>query len=63
MRLAIIPYNISNYILGVTSIRFIDYAIGNCAHLYKCIIECYIGCRLWQLEISSSKDKKAEVKS
>lgn len=44
MRLAILPYHITNYLLGVTSLQFIHYAIGSCAYLYKCLLECYIGC-------------------
>lgn len=50
LRLAIVPYHITNYLLGVTCLQFYNYAIGSCAYLYKCILECYIGCQMYMIE-------------
>lgn len=50
MRLAILPYHITNYLLGITSLQFVHFAIGSCAYLYKCLLECYIGCQMYAIE-------------
>ena len=50
LRLAIVPYHITNYLLGVTCLQFTHYALGSCAYLYKCILECYIGCQMYMIE-------------
>ena len=50
LRLAIVPYHITNYLLGVTCLQFTHYAIGSSAYLYKCLLECYIGCQMYMIE-------------
>lgn len=38
-----IPYNSYNYVLGITSVRFRDFAIGNLFMLPGCMFYVYIG--------------------
>ena len=46
MRLSFLPLGISSYILGVSSIRFRDYAIGNLSYIIMVCNPCFIGCFL-----------------
>lgn len=53
-----IPYGVSNYLLGVTQVRFWQFALGSCTYVMKLIIHCYIGCMIYKMEFQKAKGKK-----
>ena len=50
-----IPFGLTNYMLGVTSVSFINYVAGSCSYLFKSSLHTFIGCTLYS--VSSAKVK------
>lgn len=57
------PFTITNYCLGVTSIEFYEFAIGNLAFLNKVLIRCWLWCKFWEFDIGHDSDEKAMEKN
>ena len=55
----LIPYNMLNYLMGITDISFKDYMIGNLGMLPGCIVYVFIGTTLSSITSDSSKGNKA----
>ena len=47
IRMTFAPYGITSYILGVSSISFFHYLIGNMSYILMTCSQCYIGCSLY----------------
>jgi uncharacterized membrane protein YdjX (TVP38/TMEM64 family) len=47
IRLTAAPFGVTSYIFGVSSISFLDYAIGHFAYLFEVISLCFIGCSMY----------------
>ena len=43
LRLIVLPFGITNYVLGVTSARFWQFALGSLAYTVKLFFHCYVG--------------------
>ena len=43
MRLVVLPFGITNYLLGVTSAKFWQFAIGSSAYIVKLFFHLYLG--------------------
>ena len=55
MRVIILPYGVTNYVLGVTSARFWQYAIGSTTYSVKLFFHCYVGAQIYKIETAKSK--------
>ena len=55
LRLVMIPFGLTNYMLGVTSVTFVNYMTGTCSYLFKSSLHTFIGCTLYS--VSSPKSK------
>lgn len=60
MRLIMIPFGLTNYLLGVTSVSFWRYMLGSSAYIFKCSLHTYIGCTLYMVQFLKAKDKSTE---
>ena len=60
MRLIMIPFGLTNYLLGVTAVSFWRYMLGSSAYLFKCSLHTYIGCTLYMVQFLKNKDKSTE---
>jgi len=47
IRLTFAPFGITSYVMGVSSISFGDYMLGNASYIINCCSQCFIGCSLY----------------
>ena len=47
IRLTFAPFGITSYIMGVSSIKFWDFAIGHLSYIFMSSSLCFIGCSLY----------------
>lgn len=57
LRMTFAPFGITSYIMGVSSIHFCDFMLGNCAYILMICAQCFIGCSLY-IAVSAEGDKK-----
>ena len=57
----VLPYNAFNYLMGVTSISFKSFAIGNIGLIPDTIVEFYIGTTVAGISDFANKDSKEEA--
>ena len=50
-----IPFRLTNYMLGVTSVSFTNYITGSCSYILKSSLHTFIGCTLFS--VTSTKGK------
>jgi uncharacterized membrane protein YdjX (TVP38/TMEM64 family) len=48
LRLMFIPFGLTSYLLGVTSVSFWDYLIGSLVYLIKIALIVIVGCTIWE---------------
>mmetsp|Transcript_8516 Transcript_8516/g.14350 ORF Transcript_8516/g.14350 Transcript_8516/m.14350 type:complete len:220 (+) Transcript_8516:223-882(+) len=50
IRLTFAPFGITSYVLGVTSIPLVDFAIGTLAYIFNAAMQVFIGCSLFGMQ-------------
>eukprot|EP00347_Sterkiella_histriomuscorum_P014443 403360844 len=51
MRLTVLPYSLTSYLLGLTHVKFSQFALGNFGEMYHIILWLYLGSTLTHLDI------------
>lgn len=54
IRLTFAPFGITSYIMGVSSIKFWDFALGHFSYIFMSTSLCFIGCSLYTAVESES---------
>ena len=60
MRLIFIPYGLTNYLLGVTSVSFWRYMLGSSTYFFKSSLYTCIGCTMYSVQFKKIEDKGTE---
>ena len=66
LRLTLTPYGIASHIMGVTSIRTVDYFVGTCAYGMVLIMQVFLGCSIYSVGTTNFKEgmsKQSTAKS
>lgn len=56
LRLMWIPYGLTSYLLGVTSVSVLDYMIGTTAIIVMIVLYVLLGCTIYQAEEDSENE-------
>lgn len=59
LRLVMLPFAITSYLLGVTSAKFWQFAVGSTSYVVKLAIHVYIGCSVYRIELMKAHGIKA----
>ena len=57
LRVTFSPYGISSYVMGVTSINPVHYAIGGSSYIINVLMQVLIGCSLYNVSNDKSQTK------
>lgn len=56
LRLAFIPFGLTSYLLGVTSVSVFDYMVGTTVFIIQIILVVIMGCCIWQATENAQDD-------
>ena len=60
MRLIFIPFGLTNYLLGVTSVSFWRYMFASMTYIFKSSLYTCIGCTMYSVKFKNVEDKGTE---
>lgn len=60
LRLMFIPFGLTSYLLGVTSVAFWDYLIGTTSVIIKIMLIVLVGCTIWEASETARKTGQEE---
>lgn len=53
LRLMFLPFGLTSYLLGVTSVSFSDYMIGTLVYFFKTALLCSLGCTIYLATVNA----------